>query len=372
MFTITGDNFRNYEENLSPGQIALFERYPQTFRMRVYPSRRSASLPQRIYDRTIASATTATLAANGNGVMNAGEGIPFPIPNNGLEAIWNHLLRYRGETTRLLTGQAVPTADGDYVMVILKEDLLWAYHQPGTTTETVDNVLAYFLQEVMPPPRLAGQVLLVHETLNQAAEPRKAWVYNPGLRRVRRAPNIAYDNPDTASDGQRTNDQHDMFNGAPDRYNWTLAGKRPLYIPYNNYALHSTSHPMKDVLMAGHMNPDLVRYELHRVWVVDATLKKGTRHIYARRTFSLDEDSWQAAIVDHYDGRGRIWRMNEGHILNFYHVPLVWTATIAAYDVQNGRYIVNGLATENAIIEFNLPMSHSRFTPQALRKLGRR
>ncbi len=371
LFTITGDNFRSYEANLSPGQIALFERYPKTFRMRVYPSRRSASLPQRIYDRTIANATTATLTEDGNGVMNAGEGIPFPIPKNGLEAIWNHLMRYRGKTTRQITGQATPTADGNYVVVRLKEDLLWAYYQPGATTETVDNVLAYFIQEVMSPPRLAGQVLLVHETLNQAAEPRKAWVYNPGQRRVRRAPNIAYDNPGTASDGQRTNDQHDMFNGAPDRYNWTLVGKQELYIPYNSYKLHS-NHPIDDILKPSHMNPDLVRYELHRVWVVDARLKEGTRHIYARRTFYIDEDSWQVAIVDHYDGRDQIWRVNEGHVINFYQVPLVWTSTVAAYDVQNGRYIVNGLAVENTIVEFDVPMKHQRFTPQALRKLGRR
>ncbi len=371
LFTITGDNFRSYEANLSPGQIALFERYPKTFLMRVYPSRRSASLPQRIYDRTIANATTATLTEDGNGVMNAGEGIPFPIPKNGLEAIWNHLMRYRGKTTRQITGQATPTADGNYVVVRLKEDLLWAYYQPGATTETVDNVLAYFIQEVMSPPRLAGQILLVHETLNQAAEPRKAWVYNPGQRRVRRAPNIAYDNPGIASDGQRTNDQHDMFNGAPDRYNWTLVGKQELYIPYNSYTLHS-NHPIDDILKPSHMNPDLVRYELHRVWVVDARLKEGTRHIYARRTFYIDEDSWQVAIVDHYDGRDQIWRVNEGHVINFYQVPLVWTSTVAAYDVQNGRYIVNGLAVENTIIEFDVPMKHRRFTPQALRKLGRR
>lgn len=371
LFTITADNFRHCETHLSPGQVALFERYPKTFRMPVYPSRRSASLPQHIYDRTIANAMTATLTEHGNGVRNAAEGIPFPIPNNGLEAIWNHLMRYRGHTSSATSGQASPTADGHYVMAVLKEDVLWEYYQPGATTETIDNILAYFLQEVLSPPRLAGQFVLVQETLNQASEPRKAWTYNPGQRRVRRAPNIAYDNPGTASDGQRTNDQHDMFNGAPDRYDWTLVGKQELYIPYNSYRLHS-DHPIDDILMPGHMNPDLTRYELHRVWVVDARLKEGTRHIYARRTFYIDEDSWQVAIVDHYDGRDQIWRVSEGHVINFYQVPLVWTSTVAAYDVQNGRYIVNGLTVENTIVEFDVPMKHRRFTPQALRKLGRR
>ena len=372
LFTITADNFRLYEANLSPGQIALFQRYPATFRMPVYRSRRTASLPRRIYDRTIANATTAMLTEGGNGVMNAAEGIPFPIPKNGLEAIWNHLLRYRGKSLRRASGQASPTAAGAYVMVRLDEDVLWAYQQPGATTATIDNMLAYFLQEVASPPRLAGNILLVHETLDQTAEPRKAWIYNPGRRRVRRAPNIAYDNPGTASDGQRTSDQFDMFNGAPDRYVWTLGGKRELYIPYNSYKLHSDRNRFDDIVKPNHINPDLTRYELHRVWVVEARLKEGTRHLYARRTFHIDEDSWQAAIVDHYDGRGQIWRMSEAHVINYYEVPLVWTTAMTVYDLQNGRYLVNGLANEYEMIRFNVPLGREKFIPEALRQLGRR
>lgn len=372
LFVIDADNVAQYKENLSPGQASLFHRYPESFRMPVYRTRRTASAPQRIYDRTIANATTATLAENGNGVTNAAEGIPFPIPKNGLQVIWNHLLRYRGESFRSSAGQAAPTADGAYVMVRINEDGLWAYQQPGATTETVGNVLVYFLQEVVSPARLAGQLLLVHETLNQAAEPRRAWLYNPGLRRVRRAPNVGYDNPGTASDGQRTNDQFDMFNGAPDRYEWTLVGKQELFIPYNSYRLHSGDNSFDDILRPGHMNPDLTRYELHRVWVVDAQLKEGLRHIYARRTFYVDEDSWQIAVVDQYDGRGDIWRVSEAHIVNYYQVPLVWSTAMAIYDVQNGRYLVQGLSNEYDPLRFDVPMDRKSFTPQTLRRLGRR
>ncbi len=372
LFTITAENFQEYEANLSPGQIALFQRYPETFRMPVYRSRRSASLPQRLYDRTIANATTARLTEHGNGVLDAAEGIPFPIPKNGLEAVWNHLLRYRGKTLSSTGGQAVLTADGAYVMVRLKEEVLWAYHQPGATSSTIDNKLIYFRQEVMSPPRLAGQIILVHETLNQALEPRKAWAYNPGQRRVRRAPNIAYDNPGTASDGQRTNDQSDTFNGAPDRYEWTLTGKKELYIPYNSYRLHSDRNRFNDILTPGHINPDLTRYELHRVWVVEARVKKGTRHIYARRTFHLDEDTWQIAIADHYDGRGEIWRVSEAHTINYYEVPLTWRTVLTIYDLQNGRYLAMGLDNEYDLPHFDMPLNRNKFTPEALRVLGRR
>ena len=372
LFTITADNFKRYEANLTPGQIAVLQRYPKTYRMPVYQTRRTASLPPRIYERTIANATTAMLTEDGNGVVNAAEGVPFPIPANGLEAIWNHLLRYRGKSVRTTSGQAAPTADGSYVMVQIREQVLWGYHQPGATTENIDNKLAYFLQEVLSPPRMAGTLVLVHETLNQAAEPRKAWVYNPGQRRVRRAPNVGYDNPGTASDGQRTNDQADMYNGAPDRYDWTLVGKRELYIPYNSYKLASDRYRFDDILKPGHINPDMTRYELHRVWVVEARLRGGTRHIYPRRTFYLDEDSWQIAVVDQYDARGAIWRVSQAYIVNHYNVPVLWTTGFSIYDLQNGRYLVKGLTNEYGAPRFDLPLSRSTFMPQALRRRGRR
>ncbi len=372
LFTITADNFRQYEANLTPGQIAVIQRYPKTYRMPVYQTRRTASLPSRIYERTIANAATATLTDDGNGVMNAAEGIPFPIPKNGLEAIWNHLLRYRGQSVRVTSGQAAPTADGAYVMVQIREQVLWGYQQPGATTENIDNKLAYFLQEVLSPARLAGALILVHETLNQAAEPRKAWVYNPGQRRVRRAANVGYDNPGTGSDGQRTNDQADMYNGAPDRYDWTLVGKREIYIPYNSYKLASDRHRFDDILKPGHINPDLTRYELHRVWVVEARLKQGTRHIFPRRTFYLDEDSWQIAVVDQYDARGEMWRVSQAYIINHYQVPVLWSTGMSIYDLQNGRYLVKGLTNEYAPARFDLELNPSQFTPRALRRRGRR
>ena len=154
------------------------------------------------------------------------------------------------------------------------------------------NLKLNYLQSTVAPARLAGSILLVHETVDQAKEPRSAWTYNPGQRRVRLAPNVGYDNPGTAADGLRTNDDFGMYNGATDRYDWKLVGKREMYIPYNSYKLADPGLKYTDILKPGHINQDLARYELHRVWVVDATLKPGTSHIYARRTFYIDEDSW--------------------------------------------------------------------------------
>lgn len=369
---ITPATVDQYRENLSPGQTAMFKRYPKTWRMAVYPTRRTAAFPQHVYDRAIANATTAELTAEGNGVVQAGGGVPFPIPNNGIEAIWNVIVHYRGETIDQITGQVAPTAGGTYTFVRIEQKLLFLYHRPGATTDSIGNRLFYFLFSVIAPARLAGQSILIHETINQVKEPRKAWTYNPGQRRVRRAPNVAYDNPGTASDGQRTSDQNDMYNGSPDRYDWTLVGRQEMYVPYNSYKLHSGDLSYDDIIRPGHINPDLLRYELHRVWVVDAKLKEGTSHIYARRTFYIDEDSWQILAMDQYDNRGEIWRVSEAHVINYYQVPLLWQTLEVHYDLQNGRYLAIGLNNQERPEMFNIEMDKRDFTPDALRRKGRR
>jgi hypothetical protein len=366
---ITPQNYKQHADQLTVGQQAMFERYP-TFKMNVYPTRRSAAFPQRTYDFTIKNATTAKLIADGDGVADAAEGVPFPIPQNGYEAVWNHKMKYKGVSARRWANQAAPTAAGQYNLVRIREELLGLYYKPGNTIADINNILIYFYQVVESPARLAGQVLLVHETLNQQAQPRQAWIYNPGQRRVRLAPNVAYDNPGTASDGLRTNDMTDMFNGAMDRYDWKLVGKREMYMPYNSYKVHSNKLSYDDILKPGHVNPDLLRYELHRVWVVDATLKAGKRHINSRRTFYLDEDSWQILVIDHYDGQGRMWRYSEAPSINYYEVPLFWSTMENHHDLQSGRYIATGLDNNEEMYDFTFQTSPANFSPQALRSRG--
>jgi len=372
LFTITAANAEQYQDKLSPGQLAMLQRYPDTWRMTVYPSQRSASYPDFVYEASKENAINASLNETGNGVLNARVTSPFPIPQEGLHAIWNHTMRYRGMSIQHVIGQAAPTPSASYTMVTLEEKVMLPYNDPEASTETIGNRLVYFLQTIAAPARLAGNILLVHDTLDQVKEPRKAWVYNPGQRRVRRAPNVAYDNPGTASDGQRTNDQLDMFNGAPDRYDWELVGRQEMYVPYNCYSLHSNALRYDDILKAGHLNPEHLRYELHRVWVVDARVKEGTSHVYARRTFYFDEDSWQALAVDQYDGRGQIWRYSEAYCINYYDVPMIWDTMQVHYDLQNGRYLAYGLNNQDAIEEFGIEVSVNEYNPSILRQMGRR
>ena len=372
LFRITGANYQEYADKLSVGQQSTFAKYPDTYYMDVYPSRRSASFPEHIYEMTAKNGATAKLGENGEGVLDAAEGFPFPFPENAYELMWNHKLKYKGVGGVRYNTQIAPTAGGDFSVTVIREELLGLYYKPGVTIEEINNILLYFFQEVESPARLAGNILLVHETLNQQVTPRQAWIYNPGQRRVRRAPNVAYDNPGTASDGLRTNDMTDMFNGAMDRFDWKVIGKKEMYIPYNSYGAHAEGITNEQFVRPGHLNPELMRYELHRVWIIEADLKEGMRHINAKRTFYLDEDSYQIVLIDHYDGRLQLWRSSECHSINYYDVPTTWSTIEAHYDLQSGRYVAQGFDNTTAVNTFNVEMQPSQFTPQALRTRGHR
>jgi len=371
-FVIDQSNVDQYADKLSPGQVAMIRRYPD-YVIPVYETRRTATYPDEIMEQTTANATRTELIQDGSGLGNYESAIPFPIPKNGLEVIWNHITRYRGGAVQRNVGQVTPTADGAFSVVKFQEEISWRTYLKDYEPDKDPNVLFYFKQAITAPARLAGNVLLVHETIDQVAEPRRAWVYNAGQRRVRRAPQVAYDGPGTAADGLRTSDNLDMFNGAPDRYNWELLGKKEMYIPYNSYKLVDRSLTYDQIVKAGHINQDLTRYELHRVWHVRATLKDGERHIYARRDFFVDEDSWQAAVIDHYDGRGELWRVAEAHAMQFYDQDVPWYALEVLYDLLSGRYLALGLTNEeNNPYSFGVKRSYRDFTPAALRRAGTR
>ncbi|WP_371193116.1 DUF1329 domain-containing protein [Glaciecola sp. SC05] len=374
LFTITAANYKEYADFLSDGQKALFETYPDSYKMPVFETRRTASNPQEVYEATKANATRAELLAGGNGLTGAAIGIPFPIPADGLEAIWNHILRYRGVAVQRFGGQAAVTAGGDFNVIGFDETLMIKYAEPGITPERLleENILFKFKQSVTTPARLAGTALLVHETVDQVKEPRQAWTYNTGQRRVRRAPNIAYDAPGTAADGLRTTDDFDMFNGSPNRYNWELIGKQELYVAYNNYKLHSDTVSYSDILHEGHVNPELTRFEKHRVFVVEATLKDEFRHVYQKRTFYIDEDSWQVQVADMYDNRGELYRVGIAYGVNYYDVPAHWSTLDVFHDLNSRRYLAVGLDNEETMYDFTVRPGDGDFTPQALRREGKR
>ncbi|MES2884518.1 MAG: DUF1329 domain-containing protein [Pseudomonadota bacterium] len=372
LFTINASNAEKYKDNLAPGSIALMKRYPD-WKMNVYPTRRSAAYPAGLYAETKANATKVKLVSGGNGFEGTNGGVPFPIPQNGLEAIWNHLTVYKGDTYATSWSQAPVTASGDYNLVKFDYEYDFVYsNQKKTPAQREDNLLFYFLQIIKEPARLAGSILLVDDFVDQVKTPRKAWTYNPGQRRVRLAPTVVYDNPGTAADGLRTNDDFFMYNGATDRYDWKLLGKKEMYIPYNAYKVNGNTLKVKDVLKVGHVNPDPLRYELHRVWVVEANLKPGTSHLYKKRTFYIDEDSWVIHAVDKYDNRDQLWRYDELHSYGYYDVPFLAPGLEVKHDLQSGRYIALSIRNEEKTVYQPIVRTPADFTPDALRTKGTR
>lgn len=370
LFRIDQGNVDEYADRLSPGQVAMIKAYDDYF-IPVYETRRSGVYPEPVQAQTIENATAVSLVESGNGLENYQTATPFPMPQSGLEAIFNHITRYRGGSFTRNVAQVTPQPNGDYSPVKFTESFTERVALKDYDPEDDPNVMFYFKQAITAPSRLAGNVLLVHETINQVKEPRRAWLYNSGQRRVRRAPNVAYDGPGTAADGQRTSDNLDLYNGAPDKYNWELVGKKEMYIPYNSYRLASADLNYDDIIKPGHIDQNLARYELHRVWHVKATLKDGERHVYEVRDFYIDEDTWQIAVVDHYDGRGTLWRVAEAHAMQIYDANIPAYAFETLYDLLSGRYLVMGMTNEeDEPYQYDTERSSREYTPAALRRAG--
>ena len=369
LFQINAANAGQYAQQLSPGQQALLARYPDTWHMNVYPSRRSAAFPDFVYEAVEGNTGTAQVTLEGSGgVTGARVSSPFPRPTSGVEAVWNHNLRFRALRLDRVEGTAAVTRGGRYTLVVAQQDWGFPYGLPHKTSfsRRYPNVLLAVKSKVIMPALLSGDGTLVFETINQTRDPRKTWLFPRALRRVLRVPLFAYQIPGGNSDGLRTVDDFGLYNGAPDRYEWTLVGKQELYIPYNAYRLHGPQVSDTDIVRTGHINPDHVRYELHRVWVVEGLLKEDARHIYSRRVFYLDEDSWQIAVADSYDMDGTLWRVNEAHAINYYTVPVLWSTLEVFHDLLAGRVLIDGLDNQHKPYEFLDSADPREFSPNAL------
>jgi hypothetical protein len=368
-FEITKANMAKYAGQLTEGQKTMLTQYPN-FKMKVYPSVRTAFFPEAIYKATVANATSATLTGT-DVIKGAKLGFPFPIPKSGAEVIWNHKLRFRGSAARRYNNQAIVKPDGSYTITKLTEDVKLKYANLNEQSNNADNLFGYYLSEAVSPPRVAGQITLVHETAGGEGKSRSAWIFSPGLGRVNRAPDVGYDNPAVGTDNEQFTDQIDVFNGALDRYNWKLVGKKEMYIAYNSYKINSPKLKYKDILTPFNVNPEYPRYELHRVWVVEATLKPGLRHSFGKRVFYVDEDSWAIAAEDCYDGRGTLWKAQEAHLITAPFIPTVTGVPELIYDLQSHRYFATTMTNEDSITDFEVKFDDAYFDPANLKRKAR-
>ena len=364
LVSITGKNMDQYAEKLTDGTKAMLKKYP-TYRIDVYPSHRTAAAPQWVYDNTFKNATRAKLVNGSAGPEPSGAfgGIPFPLPSNGAEAMWNALLHWRGSSWRLDESGWQITADGKHVLLVAAMN---EYQMPYYLPDGANNFKGeYWLvrSKYSGPPIRAGEGMTGRVNVN--ADKTLAWIYLTGQRRVREVPKPSCDTPAPWSAGISTYDEIDVFTGRMNRFDWTLVGKKEMFIPYNcNKAL---APKFNELLLDHYINPDYVRWELHRVWVVEANLRKGQRHTSPRNRYYLDEDTWIAVMGDRWDAKGQLWRTLFQFPIVAPDIPAVVNLTHGFYDLIAGRAYMNLFLNERSEQLKVMPRyADSVFTPDAL------
>jgi hypothetical protein len=351
LLTIDQAKAAAYAAQLSPGQQALLQRYPGSYRLPVYPGHRSYAAPEAFYAGTRRNASRAFLEKPELPPSQAVAGIPFPFPGSGAEAVWNERLRWRGPGREGSTIEASVSEDGTVSLVRLAEQARFdaidapPYRKFGT-------VLAYSAMAVFEPAKLAGALRLVYDTLKP---PPMAWQRSPGQRFITASGSAGGDTPVLGANGLLNEDQIEGFDGAPDRYDWTLDGKRELYVPYNAYRLHDAGYSYAALLGPHHLNPDAARYELHRVWVLQARCRPDQSCLWPRRTLYLDEDSWQVLLAESYDRNDRLALLQEMHWLTAWDQPAPLPVAQVVYDLASGRYLVMGLNNQAPETRFIRP-----------------
>lgn len=374
LFTITADNMATYADRLTEGQKALLKKHPKTFRMAVYPSHRDFRMPDWVCKVVKQNATTAELVDKGLGTTGTDGGIPFPFPQSGLEAIWNMISPYRAYSEAAVNDIIDVYGNGKLAYGKQRYRSLNVTTNPNRRGSYTDKIAAHFFVESLLPARDRGSIAVGIQPNNFSKDSTMAWQYNPGIRRVRQAPEICCDFPVPPA-GLRTIDDDYVFNGSPERYTWKLVGKKEIYVPYHNFKLQDPALKYKeDIIKPNTVNPELVRYELHRMWVVEGNLKDGVRHSYKKRTLYADEDTWIAMWADNYDGRDQLWRT--AFVAYFYSqeakafhrgASIYHDLTANAYEIG---YMVNERGPD-AWWRLNIPMTPAMFSPEAAARGGR-
>ena len=374
LFSITAQNMGEYSNRLSAGQKALLARKEGNYRMDIYPSRRSCALPQFVYDETKKNVARARLIDGGNGVAGARIGVPFPIPKNALEIFWNHNFYWHGHRYHAITSGANVYKNGA-ITKIIRED--WRYNfyaDPQGPDPQHANDQFHWMGIWKAPQRFNGSGFSMTNTINQVKEPRNGVMFNPSTRRIMKAPAAAvtYEGPLSTADGMRQSHDMFLFSGSPDRYEWKLLGKKEIFVPYNAYkaSASTTSH---DALMTPHnLNPDYLRYELHRVWVLEATQKDNFRMKQARRVFYVDEDSWIFLMADIFNKRDELIYVQHAFIKNYYEAPACVFEFDVMHDMTTGNYNVDHIKLDHGPADLNFDLELSDFGSAALRrKIGR-
>jgi hypothetical protein len=372
LYTITSANATQYQDKLMPGELELLKKYPDTYQIQVYPTHRTAAAPDYVYENTYKNALRAKTTNNGLSIEGAYGGIPFPIPQDGYEAMWNHLLAWKGVSYSDTSYGWLMTTTGDIVLasVATSNGELPYYFKDGSPETFMSTYNGIYLRQfvwITEPPYQNGNATMILNNIDTYGKGEAIWQYLPGQRRVRMAPSLTYDTPNFFVSGVGQMDDFNLFYGAFDRYDFKLVGKKEMIVPYNMNKLRLLTKEQQMELH--HANPNAVRYELHRVWVVEANLSSGKRNAVAKRVIYLDEDTWQAVGAEEWDASGGLWRHILGITLDVPEAPATVLWGQITYDFHTGVYVLDAVSSPDLRNSYTIlpkPYPADYFTPDAM------
>lgn len=351
LYSVTGKNVDQYADKLSETTKALLKKYPD-YRLDVYPTHRTAAAPQFVYDNTFKNATRAKTTQGGDAVEGAFGGTPFPIPKDGYEALWNHRMSWSGEDAQGQYSTWISTSQGKRILATKYEEQ-WTnpfYYKEGSLDKFDGNYIKNKLLTLEPSSK-SGEALLNWQNVDSEKSP--VWQYLVGQRRVRRSPSISYDTPNFITSGIGFFDEGFGVYGPLNRHDLKLVGKKEMLVPYNNNKAAVAS--AEELMTPNFLNPNLVRWELHRVWVVEASLREGKRHVVPKRMYYLDEDSWNILLSDGWDAKGQLWRGYYSLTLLAPDIPALLGNILnwGGYNVQTGEYYLS-VATTGSPMQYQI------------------
>ena len=373
VLTIDSSNFEEHKDKLTSSSIALFEKYPE-FRMDIYPTHRTARYPQFFLENARKNATDCVLTNDGLRLENCWAGTPFPVPQTGIEVMWNRYMKYEGKAFMSQDLKST-VVDSDGAIIDTAGQTQWNQY-PLWVEEREKPLEGDEINEILradyhSPARKSGEKLVIHDSLDMLENARRSWSYLPGQRRVKLSPDVAYDTPTPAGGGVGTVDDSSVFYGAFDRYNWKLIGKKEVYLPYNMFKMYDREACGREtVFTKNFLNPDCVRWELHRAWVVEATLKEGSRHIYPRRVFYWDEDFLGVGMSTNYDSAGDVYRVVYSESFPKYESDGHISGQFVTHDLSSGAYTRQAYSTGKSGWYDIEPKSNVFFSPQSMSASG--
>ncbi|WP_095148751.1 DUF1329 domain-containing protein [Pseudomonas sp. Irchel s3a18] len=357
LLVINGKNVDQYKGLLTATTVELARRYPG-YRIDVYQTHRTAALPQAVLENSRKNATAARSLDDGIAFDNVLPGVPFPIPQSGAEAMWNFLLRYQGVNIHSkYDSWSVDSAGVPSLVVTGAAYASFPIYE--NMSKPINNSDLYYQLKLSytGPARRAGESIMLKNATNPLQRPGRAWQYMPAQRRVKQISILAYDtpNPGTAR--------------ALELYDWTLVGKQEMIVPYNTYKL-TYARDAASLTTPNYISPDFVRWEKHRVYVVEGNLKPGAKHIYQKRRFYLDEDTWAALASDQYGMSGELYRGSFAFLSQSYDQQVPDATPFMTYDLSRGSYNINGVVGPHGGIRYIEPLSTAQWVPESMAGAG--